>query len=163
MLFCRKNAVLVGSTNPVKLNATKQAFRECFGSEDFLFYTLKAKSLVSDQPMSDEETKRGAQNRAMECYRLRKEVVKDRVDVRHRFCVGVEGGCTQVEESGCFECFAWIAVFDVEEGKMSYSRSASFLLPEGINMLLRKGIELGTADDMVYHRTNSKQNSGTVG
>lgn len=58
-LWCRRRAVLVGSTNPVKLNATKQAFAQCFPDKVFEFETCEVESGVSDQPMSDEEARQG--------------------------------------------------------------------------------------------------------
>ena len=45
----------------------------------------------------------------------------------------------------------------------SLSRTASFRLPESLNLLLKQGVELGKADEMVYRVENSKQKSGTVG
>ena len=48
--------------------------------------------------------------------------------------------------------------------KWGISKTSSFLLPNKISsMLLTQNIELGTADDLVFNRVNSKQGSGTVG
>lgn len=48
-------------------------------------------------------------------------------------------------------------------GKVSTSRSGSFILPEAVAALVRSGVELGDADDKVFGRTKSGQGSGTVG
>jgi non-canonical (house-cleaning) NTP pyrophosphatase len=42
-------------------------------------------------------------------------------------------------------------------------RTASFLLPEAVASLVRQGKELGEADDLVFERSNSKQENGAVG
>ena len=54
--------VIIASKNPVKINATKKAFEEVF-NDHFEFEGVSADSLVSDQPMSNEETLKGATNR----------------------------------------------------------------------------------------------------
>ena len=42
-------------------------------------------------------------------------------------------------------------------------RSGTFFLPPKIAELIRQGKELGEADDIVFGRTNSKQENGAVG
>ena len=56
--------VAVGSNNPVKLEATRRAFQSVFSNRTVAVVGVGAASGVPDQPMGDEETKRGAQNRA---------------------------------------------------------------------------------------------------
>lgn len=56
--------VIVASTNPVKINAARRAFERLFPDDQFEVVGEEVKSGVSDQPMSDEETLRGATNRA---------------------------------------------------------------------------------------------------
>jgi non-canonical (house-cleaning) NTP pyrophosphatase len=75
------------------------------------------------------------------------------------FWIGIEGG---VENAGTeMHCFAWAVVHSKEmEGK---ARTGTFLLPPEIASLVRQGVELGTADDIVFKRANSKQQSGAVG
>lgn len=46
---------------------------------------------------------------------------------------------------------------------MGSSRTATFVLPEEIAALVRQGVELGAADDIVFGRFNSKQSNGAVG
>ena len=55
--------VLVGSKNPTKTNAVKDAFVEVFPKNNILVFGEDASSLVSDQPMSNKETLVGAENR----------------------------------------------------------------------------------------------------
>ena len=75
------------------------------------------------------------------------------------YSVGLEGGISTSD--GVMECFAWMAIFDGY--KLGYSRTASFPLPEKIKVLVDQGMELGTADDIIFGRVNSKQTNGAVG
>jgi inosine/xanthosine triphosphatase len=74
--------ILVGSTNPVKVQAVKEAFSRFFKGVEVV--GRKVDSGVPDQPFGD-DTFRGARNRA---YAL----MKDRAD----FYVGLEGGVMDV-------------------------------------------------------------------
>ncbi len=46
---------------------------------------------------------------------------------------------------------------------MGKSRTGTFRLPEPVARLVREGRELGEADDVVFGRSNSKQEEGAVG
>ncbi len=59
--------VCVASTNPVKVGAVQQALAECFPDRAVEVEGCSVPSGVEDQPMSDEETKRGAMNRFPVC------------------------------------------------------------------------------------------------
>lgn len=50
-----------------------------------------------------------------------------------------------------------------KDGKVGYGKTGSFYLPVVIRRLLDQGLELGEADDRVFNRVNSKQNSGSIG
>ncbi len=54
--------VTVASSNPVKAQAARAGFSKMFG-DDLTILTLAVPSGVPNQPMSDEETHRGARNR----------------------------------------------------------------------------------------------------
>ena len=56
--------VIVGSTNPVKINSTKLAFETAFPEDEFEVEGVSVVSDVRDQPMSNDETLLGAKNRA---------------------------------------------------------------------------------------------------
>jgi len=55
--------VIIASKNPVKIQATKNGFAKMFPSQKFEFVGITASSNVADQPLSNEETFRGAKNR----------------------------------------------------------------------------------------------------
>lgn len=142
--------IIVASNNPVKLNATLQGFQAMFPQEIFEIEGCAVPSGVSAQPLSDRETLQGAVNRAGAASELRS--VAD-------FWVGLEGGVEDLE--GEMSCFAWAVVQSLDlRGK---GKTATFFLPDSVAELVRSGIELGTADDIVFRRHNSKQDNGATG
>ncbi len=142
--------IIVASTNPVKIQAALDGFQRMFPDQSFTAQGMSAASGVSDQPMTDAETRRGALNRVTNA----RQALPDA-----DYWIGMEGGVEDVE--GELETFAWIVVTDgVRTGK---SRTATFYLPEETARLVRQGIELGHADDRVFGRSNSKQQNGSVG
>jgi inosine/xanthosine triphosphatase len=142
--------VLVASTNPVKIEATRRGLRAIFPNEEFEVRWVSAPSGVSDQPMGDAETLLGAQNRAASARKLMPDV---------DFCIGIEGGVS--DEDGEMQAFAWVVILG--KTRTGKSRTGTFLLPQEVAQLVREGMELGHADDVVFGRDNSKQANGSVG
>jgi inosine/xanthosine triphosphatase len=143
--------IIVGSANPVKINATEQAFTQMFPDTTFEVSGVDIESGVSDQPMSEEETLTGATNRAKNCQRHHPQA---------DYWVGIEGG-VEISEHG-MEAFAWIVVRS-KEGMDGRGRTGSFFLPPQIATLVSQGMEMGPADDVVFQVENSKQKNGAVG
>ncbi len=143
--------IIVASKNPVKINTTLAGFLQMFPDEQFEVEGVSADSDVADQPMTEEETLQGAFNRAQNVRKIA---------TSGDFWVGIEGGLEEV--SGSLEAFAWIVVIG-NDGKVGKGRTGSFFLPEKVAELIRQGMELGTADDLVFKKENSKQSTGSVG
>lgn len=142
--------IIIGSKNPVKINAVKIAFEKMMQDTVSEFEGVSVPSGVADQPMSNEETLQGAQKRA---ENARKEFPDA------DFWIGVEGGLEITGDE--MEAFAWVVIkSDSKEGK---ARTATFFLPQRVTELIREGKELGEADDIVFGHTNSKQKAGAVG
>jgi inosine/xanthosine triphosphatase len=142
--------VIITSSNPVKLEATKRGFAKMFPEEKFEFVVHPVSSEVPNQPNGDRETFKGAMNRIKNAE---KEI--SGAD----FYVGIEGGIDLKKKDT--EIFAWIIIKSKE--KIGKSRTATFYLPEKINDLLKKGEEVGIATDIIFETNNSKQKGGTVG
>jgi len=142
--------IVVSSLNPVKSEAVKKGFKRMFPEEEFEIIQIAGESGISDQPMTDLESRRGALNRAINARR----VVPD-----SDFWVGVEGGCDYLDQD--LVAFAWIVVQG--DGKQGSARTALFRLPKDVQRLVESGLELGHADDRVFGDEDSKQNSGAVG
>ncbi len=141
--------VIVASHNPVKIQATANGFRAMLG-EDFRVNPVPVSSGVSSQPLSDEETLRGALNRTERAAAIAPDA---------DYWVGIEGGLEARADE--LAAFAWVVVRSrVTTGK---GRTASFFLPDQVTALVREGKELGEADDIVFGRENSKQENGAVG
>ncbi|MBN2550800.1 MAG: inosine/xanthosine triphosphatase [Anaerolineales bacterium] len=142
--------VVVASQNPVKLQAVQKGFERMFPTQRFELHGVSAPSGVSDQPASDSETLRGAMNRARAVSQAQPQA---------DYWVGVEGGIE--EQDGEMAAFAWIVVLS-RQG-MGKGRTGTFFLPPRVAGLIRQGMELGEADDIVFGRSNSKQENGAIG
>ena len=141
--------IAVASKNPVKLDAVREGL-SVFLNEEFELIGLSVSSNVSDQPMSDAETKLGALNRVKNAKQK---------NPGYNFYIGIEGGVE--ETSSGLMAFAWIVISNGDNtGK---ARTASFFLPPRVAELVNQGMELGDADDIVFAKQNSKQQNGAVG
>jgi len=142
--------VAVGSQNPVKINAVTHAFKLVWPEKKLEVVGIKVSSGVSNQPMSDKESIKGATSRAK---RSLKEAKAD-------FGVGLEGGLQNIGKSW-FDC-GWCVVID-KKGNIGIGSSARMQTPEKIMSLIRKGKELGEANDILFKTKNSKQAEGHFG
>ncbi|MGY0694753.1 DUF84 family protein [Virgibacillus sp. FSP13] len=136
--------ISVGSKNPTKMNAVEEVF-----PTDFVI-TISASSSVSAQPFSDEETKEGAINRAMECVKRSPDTMG----------IGLEGGVMYVDDQ-LYLC-NWGALVDLEKNIYTAS-GARIPLPEEINTQLTKGHELGDVMDDFAMKQEVRKNEGAIG
>ncbi|CAM3074606.1 inosine/xanthosine triphosphatase [Vibrio rarus] len=138
--------VIVASLNPAKVTAVKNAFSEVFPTLSFTFEGISVESGVRPQPMSDKETKLGAQQRVINA----KQAVPDA-----DFYVGLEAG---IEANATF---AWMIIESQQQH--GESRSSSLMLPNKVLQLVKQGKELGDAMDESYGTLNIKQRGGAIG
>lgn len=142
--------IVVASKNPVKVQAALGGFQRMFPAQVFQVETVSVASGVSEQPFSRAETVLGALNRARAA-----QAAAPHAD----YWVGIEGG---VEPEGDeLAAFAWVVV--CSRTCMGKGSTGTFFLPPQVAALVRSGKELGEADDLVFGRTNSKQENGAVG
>ncbi len=146
--------IIVASTNPVKIAAAQNGFRAMKIGGDAGFTGVSVPSGVSDQPGTDAETLQGARTRARNARALFPAA---------DFWVGIEGGIADDGEQ--MIAFAWVVVLgrDLGAGAHGEARTATFQLPPEIRRLVLEGVELGHADDIVFGRSNSKQQDGAIG
>lgn len=142
--------LIVASNNPVKISAALGGFQQMFPDQNYSAEGISVPSGVSAQPMTDAETLQGAYNRADAARNTQPDA---------DYWIGIEGGCDEV--NGAIEVFAWVVVLNGT--KIGKARTGMFYLPESVAALVRQGIELGHADDMIFGRSNSKQSDGSVG
>jgi inosine/xanthosine triphosphatase len=142
--------IVVASKNPVKIRAAARAFQRVLSPPELETRALSVPSGVSRQPSSDQETLKGASQRAQNAAQAIPEA---------DYWVGIEGGI--VEQDGQMAAFAWVVV--LSQNGSGKSRSGAFFLPPEIAELVRQGKELGEADDIVFGEQNSKQKDGAIG
>lgn len=141
----------MASRNPVKLRAVEAAFRQVFPDEPLDIESTAVTSGVGDQPMSDDETRRGARNRALNARQARPDA---------RFWVGLEGGIEAV--GGSLMAFAWMSILGLGNA-VGEARTVTLPLPPAVRTLVDAGLELGEANDRVFSTVNSKEQGGAFG
>jgi inosine/xanthosine triphosphatase len=138
--------IIIGSNNPAKIAAVKNAFH--YQQTEFL--SLDISSGVREQPFSDDETIRGAINRAVGALEMGNGDIG----------IGLEGG-VQESAQGLLLC-NWGALASKEKPPI-IAGGARFLLPLEIADRLRAGEELGPVMDDYAKKANVRKNEGAVG
>ena len=139
--------IIAASQNPAKIKAIDSAFKEVFPEDRFLLQGVSVNSGVDDQPLSDQETRRGAYNRINQAKKLHPNA---------NFYVGIEAG---IERNFTF---AWVIIKDGNE-KYGESRSAGLMLPKIVLKGIEQGKELGEVMDEVFNTSNVKEKEGATG
>lgn len=140
----------MASENPVKVQAVKNGFGRMFPDQEFEFVGILVPSNVASQPIGNDEILLGAKNRVDNASNGIKNA---------DFYVGIEGGVENIK--GEMGVFAWVVIKSAD--KYSRAKTGTFFLPKRVVELVKKGKELGEADDIVFGRHNSKQKNGAVG
>ncbi|MDN5369655.1 MAG: inosine/xanthosine triphosphatase [Shewanella sp.] len=141
--------VVVGSTNPVKINAARTAVATLHPEADIHCEGVKAPSGVADQPMTDAATRQGAINRVNWC----------RCHTQADYYLAMEGGVDIVAAQAY--TYAWVAIANQQQ--VCLSRSAHLPLPTRVYQALEQGQELGDVMDRMFNTVNIKQAGGAIG
>jgi len=142
--------IVIASKNPVKINAAVGAFQKLFPGQEIASLGISVPSGVKDQPMSDQETFLGATNRALAARNAHPDA---------DYWVGLEGGVEEIEQE--MRSTVWCVVCSKE--KTGKGKAGSFYLPPRMVELIKQGMEMGDADDIIFGTTNSKQTTGAIG
>lgn len=141
--------IIVGSKNPVKINAAAKAMAQLFPEYEIQTQGMDAPSGVPAQPMTDHDTRQGAINRVNYC--------QQHVEADYYFAM--EGGVD------CFDfgpaTFAYIAIGHKDQ--LAIGRSAILPLPMQVYRALAAGEELGHVMDRLFNTVNIKQKGGAIG
>ncbi len=140
--------IAIGTMNKAKTKAVETITLQFW--EDATFIHKNVESGVSEQPFSNEETRRGAINRARNTQQL--------TDADYSF--GLEGGVEEID--GIMYCVNWGAVV-LRNGTVYSAAGAAFMLPEEIAIELRAGQELGPVMDRYTNTKNIRHHAGAVG
>lgn len=144
--------VLVGSKNPVKIEAVKEAFSKFFSSVKAVGVEVDSK--VSIQPVNS-ETFKGAKNRVLELKKI-----NSKKNLKASFFVGIEGGIIFLFKK--WFAFGAVCIMN-DKGKIGYGTTCFFELPESITKELLDGKELGDVMDSITNEKNTKQKAGAIG
>ncbi len=142
--------VAVGSRNPIKIAAVKNAFIQLFPEDSWEFEGVDVSSGVSHQPLTEKQTITGAHNRA----------VKALTQLDADFGVGLEGGMQEISGKW-FDC-GWIVVRD-RNGIEGIASSVRMLVPKKFMQHIHRGKELGHVTDLLFDTKNSKHDIGYFG
>lgn len=140
--------VAVGSTNPVKVRAVVEAIGGRL--KGVQVKGVEVASGVSEQPMTDVETKTGALNRA----RLALEAVGAEIGV------GLEGGVFRLK--GDVWNTVWCCAIS-SEGRVELVNGERFILPRVLAEPLLAGEEMGPVMDRLTARKNIRHQEGMLG
>ncbi|WP_045523718.1 DUF84 family protein [Neobacillus niacini] len=138
--------IIIGSNNPAKVAAVKNAFQ--YQQSEFI--SLDIPSGISDQPFSDEETIKGAINRAIGALEMGSGEIG----------IGLEGGVHESTQGLLLCNWGALASKDMEP---IIAGGARFLLPIEIADRLRAGEELGPVMDDYAKKENVRKKEGAVG
>lgn len=154
--------IFVGSTNPVKNNAVRIAAAETW--PDVEVKGFEVNSDISNQPMSDEETQKGAENRAKAALAegqekfLGNKKISDKTQV---IGIGLEGGVFENSQGELWNT-VWACVVDTT-GKVVFANGERFHLPKVLAEKILAGKEMGPAMDELIGSTNIKHQEGMIG
>lgn len=143
-----KLKIVVGSKNPVKINATSNILSKIYG--DIEVTSKDADSGVPDQPFGLDQTIKGAVNRAKDAY-------SDEFDLS----VGIESGLMETPNSitGYID-LQWCAIFDGD--KITVGVSSGFEYPPEVVEEVLNGFEVGDVMDRITGITDLGTKKGAV-
>jgi inosine/xanthosine triphosphatase len=140
--------VAVGSTNPVKVRAARSMIKRVW--PEAVVSGIDVHPGVRAMPMSDQECRTGARNRALAALDL----------ATADLGIGIEGGVH--DDNGVLVLTAWTIVID-KQGLEGVGGSGRIPLPPSIAARIRRGEELGPVMDDVLNETDVKHKGGAVG
>jgi inosine/xanthosine triphosphatase len=141
--------IAVGSKNPTKIRPVRKIFKKYFKDISILSYDVT--SGVSEQPLSEDETYKGALNRA-------KAVLKKAP--KAEYGVGIEGGIVK-STFGTNE--KSVVVIVDRDGNIGVGISAALFLPKKVTMHIEKGKNLTQAIDSVFGTKDVGKGIGAYG
>ncbi|AQS37806.1 hypothetical protein Sps_02654 [Shewanella psychrophila] len=155
----KKIRVLVGSKNPVKVNAAKVAICQLFPDTDIECSGMHAPSGVPEQPMTDLETRKGAINRVKYCRDFSAVAQQSDGEAITELFIAMEGGVDNFEYGPATFAYTVVAT----QNQISVGRSAQLPISQSIYKSLIAGEELGDVMDNLFNTKNIKQQGGAIG
>jgi inosine/xanthosine triphosphatase len=144
--------LFVTSENPVKLSAVEKAFSKVFPGIKLEITARKFPDITTSQPLSKIEGFEEAIRRIEKARELCSKV---------DYYVSLEGAIEK-DKFG-MQTFGVVVITDAKGKKTGRATTPQYYLPKKVAELVDQGYELGTADDIVFGRVNSKQQNGAAG
>lgn len=129
----------VGSTNPVKINAVRLAAGDTWPDLEVLGF--ETKSGVPDQPLTDEQTRAGAINRASSALKQGLAALAAEQQSHEFLGFGLEGGVL-TDGQGQMWSTVWAAVI-TPDGDIFEANGARVKVPTVVADAIRRGEEMG--------------------
>lgn len=140
--------IAIGTTNKAKVNAVKNIVANYVTTPQFI--AQKVASNVSEQPLTSEETRQGAINRAQNV------VEQTAADMGF----GLEGGVTEI--AGQLYICNWCALA-LADGTVLTAAGAQLPLPQEVAVRVLAGEELGPVMAAYTKDKDISQNAGAIG
>ncbi|MBD7943478.1 MULTISPECIES: DUF84 family protein [Psychrobacillus] len=140
--------ILIGTNNRAKTKAVEVVAGKFY--PDAIFVNQEVSSQVSNQPMSNEETRQGAINRAKRLMQ----------DFDGTFGIGLEGGVQEISDT-MYVC-NWGALA-TKTGEVFTATGAGVALPKEIADSLKEGAELGPIMDVYTNKKGIRHHEGAIG
>jgi inosine/xanthosine triphosphatase len=162
--------IFVGSTNPVKVKAAKQAAISTW--PDVEVRGLVVASGIPEQPIGDDQTRLGALQRAQAALAEGQALIaKSKKKIGHQeeagnsalysvLGLGLEGGVLEIE--GELWSTVWGVVVD-QEGEVAVANGARFPIPEIIAQPIRLGEEMGPVVESLMGESDIRKKQGMIG
>jgi len=142
--------VAIGSSNPAKVSAVKDAFKLYLPDNTFEFIAIEVDSGISDQPMSDNEAYKGARERAKQA------IEQTGAD----YGVGIEGGIQEIK--GHWVVGNLAVVVDRHE-KEGFGISTRISVPANIMKHVHKNKNLSHATQLEHGIEDIGKKQGILG
>lgn len=122
-----EHKIIVASTNTSKIEAVRNGFTKLFPGQHFAIQGVSVPSGVRDQPLTSEETLKGAAQRVAAA-----RAASPGAD----FYVGIEGGVDETATG--MMAFSWV-VIEAGDGRVFSAQTAQLLLPPRLAEVIRSG------------------------
>lgn len=154
----------IGTKNKAKLQAVEEILKEYLHLAEAKCEGIEVESGVSAQPLSLEETVRGAINRARASFFARSEPASG--GEVPTYSIGIESGLMQVpgSKSGHMDVCV-CAIYDGKEVHLGLSSAWEFPDKRVMNLMLKEGLDMNQAAYKVGLTENEKVGSaeGSIG
>ncbi|MGB9636146.1 MAG: inosine/xanthosine triphosphatase [Thermoplasmata archaeon] len=141
--------VNIGSTNPVKIEATKQVLAKLFSGLEIQLFYKNVESGVPDQPF-ETETIKGAVNRAMNAIQ------------ESDYGIGIEAGLFYNRRMKKYYDVQYCAIVD-KYGRVTLGHGPGFCYPPEVIEIVKKGKNIEEAMEELYGVKKIGQSIGAIG